>query len=283
MCEKGRFAADAPLLLTPSIPSPPTQPFLALAYVYNKRLGYLLPALLWTAATAYAYVLGYVYNASEFALPSGPQGKGWLPRILAPCRTESLSQTQLHASQHPNPTLHTDITEGTRYQRDYYFRAWTRAPVYLLGVAFAFLWLDFTEACQKGTDHWFPNMFLSNQRKRLTAPIAALFGAAFLLLGLCAYGAQPAYHNGGLPKFWDVAYLALSRSAWCVGLLLLCFLLFQGYGGPIRALLENRAMAVLSRLTFAAYLLHPARKCMRAMLMAGRGGGMVDGSSAHAC
>jgi peptidoglycan/LPS O-acetylase OafA/YrhL len=46
-------------------------PFLVLAYVVNKRLGYLLPALLWTASTAYAYVLGYVYNTSEFALQTG--------------------------------------------------------------------------------------------------------------------------------------------------------------------------------------------------------------------
>lgn len=135
---------------------------------------------------------------------------------------------------------------------------WTRAPVYLLGIAFAFLWIDFTAARDAGADHWWLNLLTSNRRKRLTAPIAALFGTAFLLLALCAYGAQPAYHNGGLSKFWDVGYLALSRSAWCVGLLLMCFLLFQGFGGPLRALLENQVMAVLSRLTFAAYLVHPA-------------------------
>ncbi len=152
-----------------------------------------------------------------------------------------------------------DITAANGYQRDYYFRAWTRAPVYLLGVAFAFFWIDFTAALEAGLDHPFINAFQSNARRRLTAPVAALFGAAFFLLAVTAYGSQPAYHNGGLPKFWDVAYLALSRSAWCVGLLLLCFLLFQGYGGPIKALLENRVMAVLSRLSFAAYLVHPAR------------------------
>lgn len=157
-----------------------------------------------------------------------------------------------------NPPPPTDITDPNRYQTDYYFRAWTRAPVYMLGVAFAFLWIDFTSARDAGADHWCVNLFASNRHKRLTAPIAALFGTAFLLLALTAYGAQPAYHDGGLPKFWDVAYLALSRSAWCVGLLLLCFLLFQGFGGAIRALLENRVMAVLSRLTFAAYLVHPA-------------------------
>lgn len=33
---------------------------------------------------------------------------------------------------------------------------------------------------------------------------------------------------------------------------------FQGYGGPLRRLLDNRVMAILSRLTYGAYLVHPA-------------------------
>jgi len=35
-------------------------------------------------------------------------------------------------------------------------------------------------------------------------------------------------------------------------------LMFDGYGGPILRLLENRCFAVLSRLTYNAYLIHPA-------------------------
>ncbi len=46
-------------------------PFLALAYVRDKRLGYLLPALLWLASTAYAYYLGYGQDVSEFAMQTG--------------------------------------------------------------------------------------------------------------------------------------------------------------------------------------------------------------------
>lgn len=46
-------------------------PFLCLAYVHNKRLGYLLPLLLWTASTVYSYILGYVYNTSQFAMSLG--------------------------------------------------------------------------------------------------------------------------------------------------------------------------------------------------------------------
>jgi peptidoglycan/LPS O-acetylase OafA/YrhL len=104
----------------------------------------------------------------------------------------------------------------------------------------------------------FARPFANNRKKLMTLPVAVLFVISFALLGLTCYGAQPAYHPPGLSHFWDSSYLALSRSAWCMGLLILCFLLFQGYGGPIISLLDNPACAVLSRLTFAAYLIHPA-------------------------
>ena len=35
-------------------------------------------------------------------------------------------------------------------------------------------------------------------------------------------------------------------------------LMFTGYGGPVLRILENRVFAVLSRLTYTAYLIHPA-------------------------
>ena len=200
-------------------------PFLTLAYVKNKRMGYVLPMVLWTASTIYAYWLALVKGDSQFAFG-------------------------------------TQITQITDYQVDYYFKAWARAPVYLIGVMCAFLWLDHTAAVaevksSRGKSNWFTKILAGNRKPRLTLPIAGLFLVAFVLLALTCYGGQPAYH-APLAPFWDSSYLALSRSAWCVGLMLLCFLLFEGYGGLIKGLLENPVCAVLGRLTFGAYLLHPA-------------------------
>jgi hypothetical protein len=36
------------------------------------------------------------------------------------------------------------------------------------------------------------------------------------------------------------AYIALSKPAWTLGLVIMCSLLFLGEGGPIKALLECR-------------------------------------------
>jgi hypothetical protein len=50
----------------------------------------------------------------------------------------------------------------------------------------------------------------------------------------------------------DLTWCCILRPAWSVGLCILCFLLFDGYSPLLRALLENRLLAVLSRLTYAA-------------------------------
>lgn len=200
-------------------------PFMTWAYVKNKTVGYLVPLVLATASCVYAYWLAYAKGTSEFIFG-------------------------------------TSITDITSYQSDYYFRAWARAPVYMIGVLCAFFWLDHTAALEKakrnsGSGSWFTQVFAHNPKRRLTGPIVSIYVVAFVLLGLTCYGATPAYSHP-IPKFWDASYLALSRPAWCLGLMLLCFLLFQGYGGLINGLLDNRVCNVLGRLTFAAYLVHPS-------------------------
>lgn len=139
-------------------------------------------------------------------------------------------------------------------QVDYYFKPWTRAPAVIIGWIFAFLWVDLLSL-------GVIRPASSGGRRPGRAPWAvwAAFAFAFFLLGSVVYGAQPFLaHPGEQPVSLDHAYLALSRSAWCTGLCTVLFLCFLGYGRPIIALLDNHAMAVLSRLTFLAYLIHPA-------------------------
>lgn len=114
------------------------------------------------------------------------------------------------------------------------------APPYLVGVLFAFVWCDMVEYGLTWSQRQ-AQLPARRRHRRLTWPVAAAFAFAFFLLGSVVYGATPFLsHPGQNPMWLDHWYLAMSRSAWSVGLCILLFLLFQGYGKIIIALLDNR-------------------------------------------
>ena len=51
-----------------------------------------------------------------------------------------------------------------------------------------------------------------------------------------------------------VAWVSLSKSAFTIGLAVLCFLCFTRRGGVVQAILELPLFAPLAKLTFCAYL-----------------------------
>ncbi|KAG8239223.1 hypothetical protein J437_LFUL018821 [Ladona fulva] len=51
-------------------------------------------------------------------------------------------------------------------------------------------------------------------------------------------------------------YAGLHRTVWAIGLAWVIFACCHGHGGPVNTLLSWKAMAPLSRLTYAAYLSH---------------------------
>ena len=83
---------------------------------------------------------------------------------------------------------------------------------------------------------------------------------ALFLFGITVLGAQGAYTN--LPPDWSdetmSVYIALSKPAWTLGLCILSILLFIGEAPLINMILANRLTAILGRLTFCAYLIHPS-------------------------
>jgi peptidoglycan/LPS O-acetylase OafA/YrhL len=83
---------------------------------------------------------------------------------------------------------------------------------------------------------------------------------ALFLFAITVLGAQGAYTD--LPPDWSDKtmsfYIALSKPAWTLGLCVLSALLFVGELPIISGILANRLTAVLGRLTFCAYLIHPS-------------------------
>ena len=56
----------------------------------------------------------------------------------------------------------------------------------------------------------------------------------------------------------NLAYIALSKPAWVIGVGIMLFLCFEGLGGPVQWLLSRPFFGYVSKLTFATtYLLHP--------------------------
>lgn len=49
----------------------------------------------------------------------------------------------------------------------------------------------------------------------------------------------------------------ISKPAWAIAVAVLCFLLFDGYGGYIKDLLETPLFTIINRLCYSAYLVHP--------------------------
>lgn len=79
---------------------------------------------------------------------------------------------------------------------------------------------------------------------------------ALLMLGVLL-AMWPVQVNGGkLPLYASALYSAFSRSIWatCIAWILICCI--EGYGGPVNALLSCKPLVPLSRLTFAAYIVH---------------------------
>jgi len=59
------------------------------------------------------------------------------------------------------------------------------------------------------------------------------------------------------PKMQNYAFIALSRPAFLIGVILLIVPLFGGFGKPLASFLKNRAFKFLARLTYSAYLFFP--------------------------
>jgi len=114
---------------------------------------------------------------------------------------------------------------------------------YFIGVALCLHWIELKE--RKG--------FIT-----VTQRVCLYILAAFFLLST-VYGTFNSTEN--LVYHWDqtknVFYLAFSRTGFVLGVAILSFLAFRGYGGVISYFLGSSVWNPFARLTYLAYLLHP--------------------------
>jgi peptidoglycan/LPS O-acetylase OafA/YrhL len=132
------------------------------------------------------------------------------------------------------------------YFQSYYIVPWGRCPPYIFGIILAMVWFFYKEDLKK--------VVLSRMQSLL------LFSIALFLFGITIIGGRGAYSN--LPSDWSNLtmsfYIAFSKPAWTVGVFILVGLLFMEQLPWVDLILNNHLMAVLGRISFCIYLVHPA-------------------------
>jgi len=136
---------------------------------------------------------------------------------------------------------------GMLYMGKYYYPPWTRAPAYLIGAALGIAWRDCSTPA---------TAVLQDLRAQ-----CALWLLSASILGSCMWGnwdqLQSVPSELSQSPVRAVAFVALAKPAWAMGLGTLCILCFARVGGLVQWFLERELFGYLSKLTFTVYLLHP--------------------------
>ena len=142
------------------------------------------------------------------------------------------------------------------YFADFYIRPWTRIPPYLVGVAAALLARDRADraaaAKDRGARAEKATTFFDGGRAALVAGVA--------LVVVITFGSYRFYQTiPSSPAQWENhVFLALTKPAWAVALSLIVAACVDGRGSLVASFLSLPAFGPLAKLTFAAYLIHPA-------------------------
>lgn len=173
-------------------------------------------------------------------------GHGAMLFFLTGCLTSRMITADYYGMRLPGintPLNHTH--EAWANSSPLYNKPYTRIAPYLVG-----MWLGYL-------------LVINNNRVRL--------GKIKLLIGWCVaitigisiiYGLYgfykdfPVTHLGN--KSESIVYIGCSRFGWSIALAWVIFVCATGHGGPVNTILSWKVWAPLGRLTYCAYIVHPA-------------------------
>ena len=126
---------------------------------------------------------------------------------------------------------------------DIYVKPYCRAAPYIVGIVLGFLLFKKVRV----RIHWILDI--------------AIYAVMWVIAAGCCfsvvYGLYNSYNGHELTEAQNVSYITLSRFTWGVGLALIVFACHNGYGWIINDFLSMKFWIPLSRLSYAAYLVHP--------------------------
>lgn len=138
------------------------------------------------------------------------------------------------------PGIFQNVSLQTQVFNDIYIVPWCRINPYLIGVLLGYV------------------LYKSNCKLRLHTALVVL---GWCLAAVCnlsvLYGLYNVARGNFLSRSLNAFYASVHRTAWGVGVAWVILACVTGNGGLVNELLSSKLMIPLSRLTYAAYLVHP--------------------------
>jgi peptidoglycan/LPS O-acetylase OafA/YrhL len=165
--------------------------------------------------------------------------------LFAMMTMSTISSFLIALHQHWSISIY-NLNAFMEYFQNYYIVPWGRCPPYIFGIILGILWFFYKDDLKK--------VVMSRIQSLL------FFCIALFLFGITIIGGRGAYSN--LPSDWSnftmSFYIAFSKPAWTVGVFILVTLLIMEQLPWVNLILNNHFMAVMGRISFCVYLVHPA-------------------------
>jgi len=127
-----------------------------------------------------------------------------------------------------------------------YFKPWARVQPYMVGVVMGYVQLHYKPIFQTRRASW-----------RKKAVHVFMFLVMLAVMGLCIFGIHKAQIGKPLSTTENAVYISVTRLAWGIALGYIVLLCMNGSGSYVNKFLSNSLFVPLSRLGYAAYLVHP--------------------------
>lgn len=155
----------------------------------------------------------------------------------------------------PFTGYHLNVTNNTNgYMEDVYIKPWCRIAPYAIGLALGHCLYELYQRSNNVTWESLLPEGTPDRYRRLRKVLAWTF--ALIVLSLCVFGTYGDYGGYPLTRSGRVAFLALSRLGWSIGLGTIIIACFVGHGGLANKILSHSLFDMLAPLTYGAYLWH---------------------------